>query len=529
MHLLKFYALCAAIFLSIGPAFADQLVTAVLPTSRSTVLGKSVTVFATVINTGGAVTNCRVEGDGVSQTFITYELTNPQTNAVTSGQNPSFNLAAGASQSMVLTIQPEVLEQAVTVAPTVLCVADGTGVTSNSIDGINTILFSVSAQATPDVIALVASPTGDGILHIQGEGANAFAVAVANVGTAGTITASVDTGAVTLPLSASICQTDSAGQCVGTAASTASLSLPANGTASFAVFIQATGELPFFPGGARIFVRLSDSTQAVRGATSVAVTNSAVTSASLPKGGIFAVDYPESTASSTTSTSTTLTTTTAAAPARGATAAPVNPGALFVAEDGELQGLDSAGSVMSGTVAIDGSLNLTGSAVLQGIGSTGYSRDILSGVFSQGSWFSAQFTTVASGTLTDGPSSFILSGAYQASAYQRPSSLSLPSGAWNLRDGSGNLAGTAQFTSNGTYSGTISGCKFTGTIALIDTRYDLYHVTLALPNCPAVGLVGQNFAGLAALVDDQSTNDTFLFFGNDATAGGAALMSFSRE
>ena len=519
-----------------GPALADELVTSVLPTSRSTVLGKSVTVFATAINaSGGVLTNCGMElgQDDESSTIVTYNLTDPRTNAVTSGQNAPFNLAAGASQSLVLTIQPKSAQQAAVVKPVASCANGSTGVTSTSIDGVSTILFSASAQATPDVIALVASPTNDGILHIQGEGANAFAVAVANVGSAGTITASVDTGAVTLPLTATICQTDSGGQCIGGPGQTASLSLPANGTASFAVFVQATGELPFFPAGARIFVRLSDSAQAVRGATSVAVTNGAVASATMPKGGIFGVGYPWSTVSQTTTTSTSLTTTVqgpSQPPVRAAAeATPINPGALFLAEDGEVQGLDSVGNIVSGTVSVGSNLFLSGPVLYQSVGSTDASLDNMNGVLSQRSWFSAELTTVSHSTVSDGPAAFWLSGAYQASAYERPSSLNLTSGAWKLRVGNGTLIGTATFAANGTYTGIVSNCAFSGKITLIDTRYDLYHVEFDLPNCPASGLTGQNFTGLAALVDDQSTNDTFLFIGNDTALGGAAVMPFTRN
>lgn len=500
------YALCGAIGLSATPAFADQLVTSVLPTSRSTVLGKSVTVFSTVINAGGALTNCRVGNSDSSQTSVTYQLTDPATNAVTSGQNPSFDLAAGASQSMVLTIQPSIVEQAATVAPVVTCLSGSTDVTSNSIDGINTILFSANNQATPDVIALVASPTGDGVLHIQGQGANAFAVAVANVGSAGAITASVDTGSLPLALTTSICQTGSDGQCAGSAGTTASLQLPANGTASFAVFVQATGELPFSPATARIFVRLSDATQAVRGATSVAVTNNPVASATLPKGGIFAVNYPAS------SNSTAL-----------------NSGALFIAEDGEIQGLDGVGNVLSAIAAPVGSdLAFAGAALYQPSGSFNLSALTIAGVLSQANWFSAEVTSNTPSAVTTGPASFWLGGAYQASAYERPSSLSLPSGAWKLRDSGGNLIGTAKFASNGSYSGTISGCPFTGTIKVIDARYDLYHMEF-VTSCISTTIVGNDFTGLAALVDDQSTNDTLLFFANETATGGSTFLPFSRN
>jgi hypothetical protein len=74
---------------------------------------------------------------------------------------------------------------------------------------LNTLLLSASAAPTPDVVALVATLQNDGIVHVPGVGATGvFAISTVNVGGSGTVTASVDAGAVTLPLEATICETD---------------------------------------------------------------------------------------------------------------------------------------------------------------------------------------------------------------------------------------------------------------------------------------------------------------------------------
>ena len=74
----------------------------------------------------------------------------------------------------------------------------------------------------------------DGIVNVPGNtGTGVFAVAIANVGLGGTITASADTGAVTLPLSIQLCQTDpGTGACVSPVGLTVSTQIAAAATAT---------------------------------------------------------------------------------------------------------------------------------------------------------------------------------------------------------------------------------------------------------------------------------------------------------
>jgi hypothetical protein len=125
----------------------------------------------------------------------------------------------------------------------------------------------------PDVVALVATAQNDGILHITGTpGSNAFAVATVNVGASGAITATANTGAVTLPLAISLCQTNPAtGQCLATPSSSVSTTVGANATPTFGIFATGSGEVPFLLATIRIFVEFSDTNTVVRGSTSVAV------------------------------------------------------------------------------------------------------------------------------------------------------------------------------------------------------------------------------------------------------------------
>ena len=76
--------------------------------------------------------------------------------------------------------------------------------TSNT--GLNTLLLSASSTPVPDIVALAAADAGR-VLIPGATGTGVFAVATVNVGTAGTITASADTGSASLPLSIAICET----------------------------------------------------------------------------------------------------------------------------------------------------------------------------------------------------------------------------------------------------------------------------------------------------------------------------------
>jgi hypothetical protein len=134
------------------------------------------------------------------------------------------------------------------------------------------LLFSASVIPVPDIVALAVTPTNDGIVNIPGtNGTGVFAVAAVNVGASGSITASADTGAATLPVNISLCETNPAiGTCISAIGNTVTTNINANATLTFGVFVQGIGTLPFDPASDRIFVRFKDTSGITRGSTSVA-------------------------------------------------------------------------------------------------------------------------------------------------------------------------------------------------------------------------------------------------------------------
>ena len=245
------------------------LVAAVLPGSRSVAVGTSATAFVTIINAGSAT----AAGVGIAlKPFIparlTFQTTDPATNAVTGTADTPVDIPAGGSQSFVIALTPHA-----PIAPTDVEFSFSVTSAIAKLTGINTLLFSGSASPVPDIVALAATTTNDGIVNIPGtNGTGAFAVATVNVGATGAITASADTGGLALPVNISLCQTDPAsGQCISGIGPSVTTQINANATPTFGIFVQGNGNVPFDPAANRIFVRFKDSGGVTRGSTSVAV------------------------------------------------------------------------------------------------------------------------------------------------------------------------------------------------------------------------------------------------------------------
>jgi hypothetical protein len=176
-----------------------QLYAAVLPASRSVQVGSAATAFSTLINAGSSTaSSCGIAPNSPLPLSLVYQTTDPATNALTSIPNTPVDVPAGGSQSFVVGLTPTGTLPPVYTNFAFFCANANVAPQS---DGIDALLLSGSTTPTPDIVALAAS--GDpGIVDIPGtNGSGAFAVATVNVGAAGTITATADTGGVTLPIS----------------------------------------------------------------------------------------------------------------------------------------------------------------------------------------------------------------------------------------------------------------------------------------------------------------------------------------
>lgn len=254
------------------PAGAVPLLASVLPGSRSVQLGNPLSIFATVINTGSsALQNCQValSGNPPAGLKLTFQTTNPATNALIGTANTPVTIPANGSQSFVLDIADT---QGVTVPAMPLDFSCNNAAPAASIIGVDTVDVTFSDTAIADIVALAATASNNGIALVPVGGTAAFAIATTNLGVTDTITASVDTGGIGLPVTSTICQTNSqTGQCLATPASTVTLNFGGGLTPTFSVFLNTTAAIPLAPDASRVFVRFEDAAGGLHGSTSVAI------------------------------------------------------------------------------------------------------------------------------------------------------------------------------------------------------------------------------------------------------------------
>lgn len=249
------------------------IVSAMLPSSRSVQVGVAATAFASIINAGTQpATACSIAlGTPIAANF-SYQTTDPVTNLPVGTLNRPVDIPAGLPQSFIISVTPTAaLATATNIVFTMKC---SNTPTASSTVGLNTLLLSASDTPTPDIVSLAATIHNDGYVGVIG-GSGAFAVATVNVGVAGNIIASADTGSSRLPVSIMICQTDPpSGQCITPIQSSVPATIAANATPTFAVFVYTTSPIAPDPANKRIFVRFRDAVGGTtRGSTSVAISS----------------------------------------------------------------------------------------------------------------------------------------------------------------------------------------------------------------------------------------------------------------
>ena len=268
-----YFAVCAAALL-VSVAANATLVSAVLPTSRSAEVNKPVTVFATMLNAGAIqANNCRPALASPVDVTLTYQTTNPATNAPTGTPNTAVSVAANSGQSWLLSLNANAEFAPSDLAVDFLC--DNVD-PPQTVEGVNTILISASNTPTADIIALSATATANGVLEAGIDQAAAFSVASINVGADANITAAPQLSSGALLSNGelqnlTICQTNPTnGNCLATPESSVSLTINNGDTPTFSVFLQNNAAIEFLPASNRVSVTFTEESVR-RGSTSVAL------------------------------------------------------------------------------------------------------------------------------------------------------------------------------------------------------------------------------------------------------------------
>lgn len=253
------------------PPSTSALAAAVLPSARSVQVGASATAFATIINSGStALSGCGIAPVGATPTGFGFQTTDPRTNVVNGMLNQRVSILSGQAQTFVVGYRVNAPFLPVDATLGFSCAnADAAPI----VTGVNTLLLSGAADPAPDIVAVAATSSNDGILDIPAVGSSgAFAVATTNAGAPDAIVVRVDTGAQPLPAVLTVCRTNpSDGQCVAAPSAAVTTTIASGETPTFSVFARSTGAIAFSPATARAYVRFADHAGVIRGAVSVAL------------------------------------------------------------------------------------------------------------------------------------------------------------------------------------------------------------------------------------------------------------------
>jgi Glycoside-hydrolase family GH114 len=251
----------------------SSIAASVLPAARSFSANNPVTVFASIINasTTAAANGCTISLPAGFPATLQFQTTDPLTNTLTGTPNMPVTIDAGQRQSFLLTLTPTL---ALNTARDTYLVFECTNTKPAAyLLGTSTVhLAPNAASGSADMIAIAATTTHDGIVHLPSiTGQHFFSAAAINIGQNDTITASIDDDGAALPLTITLCQTNSAGICLATPAASVTASIGHGETALYAIFVTAKGKIAFDPALHRLTLRLVDTAGVLRGATSIAV------------------------------------------------------------------------------------------------------------------------------------------------------------------------------------------------------------------------------------------------------------------
>jgi len=282
----KINLLCGVMMASLVPVSAiaanhPAINAAVLPTSRTTVIGTPITVFGTIANSGpGGATACSVGlqpdtlsgGPNPSGLSISYRAFQADNATPAAPQDTPIDIAAGANQAFVLSISGTgSFNQEIFFDFS----CDSGAVRAPSFVGVNTLSLLNATSALPDIITIGTSPSLDAVIRIPSLGAGEImAVAALNIGAAAPVPVKGESGAMAganevpvivapdfgdydLALDAFICETDpTTAVCLAPYARSVTTNV-GNQPSTFNVFVNSTlgAGVPLYADIARQFIR----------------------------------------------------------------------------------------------------------------------------------------------------------------------------------------------------------------------------------------------------------------------------------
>ncbi|MEE2565182.1 beta strand repeat-containing protein [Hyphobacterium marinum] len=265
-----------------------RIVAATLPGARSGYVGgPDITAFLSVVSRATTpAQDCRVTAPGTPPFAFSYRMLDGS-NQPTGPADPRFDLTNGQTLSFILAMTPQTAtgDGGYVFQPAIVC----DNATLAPIDGVNSVLLSIGAAPVPDILSIAATQSGDGVIRVPASGnrVGILSAAAINIGAgdgvsgpgAATITVFPDTGTASLPLTVTVCETNSIGVCLAPRSASVT-SVIASEAKLFAVFVRVDegASIPFDPANARVFLRFRSEDNVIRSVTSAAVTSPAPSS-----------------------------------------------------------------------------------------------------------------------------------------------------------------------------------------------------------------------------------------------------------
>lgn len=223
---------------------------AIAPQARAgQVGGPPLTFFLRMVNdTGAPVTGCKPVFPFLPA-GTSYQTTDIL-NQLTGAPNTPVDVPAGGQQGFLLTI-PTPSANTGGYSPEFQC-NEGSSTLTFALGG----TFSISSTPLPDVIAISATATNDGVARAPSIGGTAFmAVAGVNIGAAGTVTVTPHANTyLSVPAIFTVCETNAAtGACLAAPAVSLTSRFAAGQVRTYTLFAQAPGNsgIPFWPDAQR--------------------------------------------------------------------------------------------------------------------------------------------------------------------------------------------------------------------------------------------------------------------------------------
>lgn len=271
----------------------ERLVRSFLPSSRSVAADDWATVFMAWTNAGdGNAANCTIRMNPSQLTppndFFVHEI--DESGAFLLNQTRQvFDLPAGTTRHFIIGIRPRPgafnsdwfgTGDVINYGPYFYhyCTETASGRVSSALgtDAARLDILGFGERAPADILPVIVTPSGDGILRVDPEtGIGLASVAAINLGAPADLIFNIEAFA---DLDVLACRSDANGACLTPRGAAVPLSLATNEIAYFSIVVRdrARSRIPLAPAFVRLWVRfdeLSDTDIGSLGSTSVAVTD----------------------------------------------------------------------------------------------------------------------------------------------------------------------------------------------------------------------------------------------------------------